>query len=219
MKRPNHDPYAGTSVSVGAAAVPAHRLPCPSQPRAKARPPGYRIRSPWMHVAWPETSPRRFLIRTFFRHALHRRLLIWLLAFALPVQAAACATLAVRGTAHIHRPAAGALALEDFRRAPPQTLFLDHRAALDHVHAFDLPQRHPHVRFDPSVVKLGGATDLSDADEGTAPASPAAAFVALLPALPSWHARPRAFLPATSRNAPFSSRSLAPPEKPPRAVV
>ena len=167
--------------------------------------------------------PGRPLIRTsFFSRALHRRILIWLLAVALPAQAAACVTMAVRGTDHVHRQAAGAVvALEDFRRAPPQTLFLGRRAAPDvgHAHAFDLPQRHPHARFDPSVVKLGGTADAFDADEGAAPASPAAAFVALLPASPSWHAGPHASFPALSRDAPFSSRHPAPPEKPPRAVV
>ena len=161
------------------------------------------------------------MIRTsFFSRALHRQILIWLLAIALPMQAAACATAAVRGPAHVHRPAAGAVALEDFRRAPPQTLFLDRRAAPDlgHVHAFGLPQRHPHARFDPSVVKTGAAAT-ADVDESAAPASPAAAFVALLPAPPSWHAGPRASFPVASRDAPFSSRQPAPPEKPPRAVL
>ena len=161
------------------------------------------------------------MIRTFFSRALHRQILIWLLAVALPMQAAACAATAIRGPAHVHRPVAGAVALEDFRRAPPQALFLDRRAAPDlgHAHAFDLPQRHPHVRFDASVVKLGGAADAADTDEGAAPASPAAAFVALLPVPPSWHAGPRVSFPAVSRDAPFSSRRPAPPEKPPRAVV
>lgn len=164
--------------------------------------------------------PGRPLIRIFFSHALHRRLLIWLLAVALPVQAAVCATLAVRGPAHVHQWTAGAVALEDFRRAPPHGVFLDRRAvpAVGHVHAFDLPQRHPHARFDPSVVKTGAA-DAADADESVAPTSPAAAFVALLPAPPSWQAGPRASFPATGRNARFSSLPPAPPEKPPRAVL
>ena len=169
--------------------------------------------------------PGRPLIRTFFSHSLHRRLLIWLLAVALPMQAAVCATLAVRGPVHVHQRAAGAVMLEDFRRAPPHGVSPDRRAAPDlghahaHAHAFALPQRHPHARFDSSVVKLGGTADASDADEGAAPASPAAAFVALLPAPPSWHAGPRASFPATSRDARFSSRHPAPPEKPPRAVL
>ena len=165
------------------------------------------------------------MIRTFFSHALSRRLLIWLLAVALPVQAAACATTAIRGPAHVHQRTGGAVALEDFRRTPPQAVFLDRRAAPDlghahaHAHAFDLPQRHPHARFDPSVVKLGGAADAADADESAAPASPAAAFAALLPAPPPWHAGPRASFPAPGRDARFFSLPPAPPEKPPRAIV
>ena len=184
---------------------------------------GRRIRSARMHVASPEVSPSAPLVRTFFFHALNRRLLIWLLAFALPVQAAACATAAVRGPAHVHQRAAGAVALEDFRRAPPHGVFLDRRVAPDlghaHVHAFDLPQRHPHARFDPSVVKLGGGADAAIADENAAPASSAAAFVAVLPAPPPWHAGPRASFPAPGRDARFFSLPPAPPEKPPRAVV
>ena len=165
-------------------------------------------------------SSIRSLIRTFFSHALNCRLLIWLLVVALPVQAAACATLAVRGPAHVHQPAAGTLALEDFRRASPHGVFPDRRAVpvVGHVHAFGLSQRHPHARFDPSVVKLGAA-DAAGVDEDAAPASPAAAFVALLLAPPSWHAGPRASFPATSRDARFASRQPAPLEKPPRAVV
>ena len=163
------------------------------------------------------------MIRTpFFLRVLHGQILIWLLTIALPMQALACMVKAVRGPAHAYRQTGGAIvALEDLRYALSWTLFLDHRAApdVDHVHALDLPQRRPHARFDPTVVKLGGAVDLADAGDCAAPASPAAAFVAVLPVPPLWHAGLRALFPVTSRDASFSSVPPAPPEKPPCAVA
>ena len=174
-----------------------------------------------MHVASPEIFSARTLIPAF-SHALSRRLLIWLLAFALPAQALACATTAVRGPAHVHRQAAGAVALGDFRRAP-QGVSVERRlfsaSPSEHAHAFGLSERHHHDRFDLSVVKTDAAHDLADVDEGTASAASAGAFLALLSAShDAWHAGPRASLPALSRDARFSTRHPAPLDKPPRAA-
>ena len=157
----------------------------------------------------------------FLPSAFCRQLLLWLLAVALPAQATACTTAAVRGPAHVHRQAAGAVALEDFRRVPPG-LSAERPAvapAWGHVHALGLPERHRHSRFDASVVKTDAAHDAADADEGTAPAASAVAFLALLPAPHgAGYTGPRAETPAPRRDARFSTRHPAPPDKPPRAA-
>ena len=160
------------------------------------------------------------MIRTL-SHALGRQLLLWLLAVALPAQATACAMAAARGPAHVHRQAVGAVVLEDFRRTPSPAVALERRLlpVTAHAHAFGLPQRHHHDRSDLSVVKTNAARDPADVDEGTAPAAPAVAFLALLPAPhEAWQTGLRVSFLAPSRDTRFSTRYPAPPEEPPRAV-
>ena len=185
-----------------------------------AAPPPSRIRREGIDVASSETIPLRPVIRTL-SHALGSQLLLWLLAIALPMQATACAMAVAHGPAHVHRQAAGAVALEDFRRAPPGPSVerLVAAPAWGHVHASGLPERHRHGRFDASVVKTGAAHDAADVDEGTAPAASAGAFLALPPAPhDAGYAGPRAATPAPRRDTRFSTRHPAPPDKPPRAA-
>ena len=111
--------------------------------------------------------------------------MLWLLAFALPLQGAAFGVFAAKGPAHLHMTAnpsaaAGPLVLDDVRRwkaapiAQPQVL-----ASVRHFHTGPSAQRHHHARNDASVVATGA--DAADTDEAVG--SGGLSVLALIPSL------------------------------------
>jgi len=144
------------------------------------------------------------------------RLLVWILAVLLPLQAAAASALAARGPLHIHR-APVIVVLEDVRRmSTPGTIAVRHVATvLGHFHA-GLPERHRHALDDASVVAIddggtatldGGATLAVAAFVGGA-APPAARF--------DWSPTAPTDVRATHDAWTPRTHDPAPPERPPR---
>lgn len=127
------------------------------------------------------SSPHRAL----FIERSTRLLVLWLLAFVLPLQGTALAVFAAKGPAHLHTAAnlkAGArpLVLEDVRRWKPSLVAGSHlRSAREHTHAGRSPLRHHHARSDASVVVTGA--DAPETDEAVG--SGGLSVLALIPSL------------------------------------
>lgn len=148
-----------------------------------------------------------------------RLMLIWLLAFVLPVQGMSVGVAAARGPAHLHRSIDATLVLTDFRRMPThaQAPSPALKSWFDHAHAGATPQRHHHARGDASVVRTADDSASVAIEEGASAASSVAAFLALLPALPAWHAQAGTQGLTALPPAPSSTRYPARLERPPRA--
>lgn len=124
-----------------------------------------------------------------FVHARVRRVLIWLLALLLPMQAMAAGVFTVMGPAHFHKPSDAPLVLTDFRRwhvtplrQPPVFTFSGHS------HGAAAQQRHHHASRDASVVRSGqdGPMNRPEVDEGTSAAASLASVLAMILAWLAW---------------------------------
>jgi hypothetical protein len=146
------------------------------------------------------------------------RLLVWILAVLLPLQATAANALAARGPLHVHRVQA-IVVLEDVRRASTQpTVAARHVAlAVGHFHA-RVPERHQHALDDASVVTIDDGASAT-LDGATALAAAAFAGSAAPPTTPVvWSdASPRDVRATRTAWSPLS-RDPERIERPPRAA-
>lgn len=141
-----------------------------------------------------------------------RRLLVWLLIVALPLQSVALGALAAQGPLHVHKKQSAA-ALIDFRRQAEGAVALPLHVHgwLGIAHASAL--RHHHAAGDASVV--ASADDPGAGDGHAAPLM--GDFLPLLPALPAW-APPRIAQRRPAEPAcAFATRFAPRLERPPRA--
>lgn len=153
--------------------------------------------------------------RALFAERTTRLLVMWLLAFVLPLQGAAVALFATKGPAHLHKIATTApLVLEDLRRWKPAMATIARvTPALGHVHASAVAQRHHHARDDGSVVRV--PDDTADADEALG-ASAAPSMLALIPAAVAWGTPERVVAAHAPPWDALKTRYVSPLDRPPR---
>lgn len=151
-------------------------------------------------------------LRTSFPRRRLRLLVLWLLAWVLPLQGMTAAAFTMLGPAHTHTASPPPLRLVDFRRqvagtAPDAHAHATAKVAPAHVHASDEPERHVHAHDDPSLVlDADNAATLQRlvGDDSRGLSASLATVLAWVPADPAWALpgpvaqRPRATLWAPS---------------------
>ena len=154
-----------------------------------------------------------------------RFIVLWLLAFVLPLQGAAVGVFSAMGPAHVHQRVEAPLVLEDVRRwraapvakAPAlATAFSTALAWVGHSHASAAPQRHHHTADDDSVVRTGDAGPPDSPPTDEALGASALSVLALIPAVPAWA---DAATPAdAAARPPWTLRTgfVAFPDRPPK---
>jgi hypothetical protein len=149
-----------------------------------------------------------------------RRLIVWLLACLVPLQAMVVGVIAAAGPAHTHVPAAAArLVLDDFRRAPVRHVATEAHVAtaFGHFHSAASAERHHHSPDDGTVV-VDNADLLQAADADDMSASPSLGlFVGLISAPPGWLGAETSAVPAAHARWTPQTHHPAFPERPPRA--
>ena len=128
-----------------------------------------------------------FVYRCSFTQARMRHVLIWLLAWLLPLQATAAGGFTVMGPAHFHKPSLAPLVLNDFRHWHPSPV-PQPQALLGHSHGATTQQRHHHASGDLSVVRAAqdGPMSNPDGDEGPSAAASLASVLAMIPKCLPW---------------------------------
>lgn len=145
--------------------------------------------------------------------------LLWLLAWVVPLQCSAALMRMAAGPAHGHAVAslaAPASELRDFRRQPLPDRQAQHAAAAAHHHGPGA--RHHHAGDDATVVASERALDRLDSQDENAGGGALGLLIPLVPSAVSWQA------PGATHAAPggpawwAASRPAAPLERPPRDV-
>lgn len=129
-----------------------------------------------------------FNIRAFSRRPL-RLVLMWLLAWVLPLQGTAVGMFIVSGPAHIHQAADSSLVLTDFRRWKSVPVREPGFFAFSgHFHGSALTRRHHHAHDDISVVRTDedSVSRSADVEEGLNASASLASVLALMPVVVAW---------------------------------
>lgn len=129
-----------------------------------------------------------FNVRAFSRRPL-RLVLMWLLAWVLPLQGTAVGVFTALGPAHTHQAADASLVLTDFRRwksAPVREPGFF--AFSGHFHGSAMAQRHHHAHDDTSVVRTGedSVTRSAEVEDGLNASASLASVLALMPVVVAW---------------------------------
>ena len=149
-----------------------------------------------------------------------RLIVLWLLAFVLPLQGAAVGVFSAMGPAHVHQRVEAPLVLEDVRRwrsapAAKAPAFATAFAWVGHAHAGAAPQRHHHTADDASVVRAEAIGPLDSADTDEALGAGALSVLALIPAVPAWADAAAAADPAARPPWALRTSFIAFPDRPP----
>ena len=157
-----------------------------------------------------------------FRSSLLRRVLVWLLAGLLPLQALAAGVIAASGMAHTHLPAASTrLVLDDFRRAPVRRVAVEAHptARLGHVHDSGAPERHHHAPGDPTLVADSAERMQADEADDMSLSPSLGVFVGLVSVPLRWLDAAAAIQAAALPRWRPQTHHPALPERPPRAIA